>query len=94
MRFCNKSSVFEAIQLRWDTWNEVCDFAGVGKLADGQPEGCLDDQRIGLNIPSPGGSVHVSAGDWIIRGVAGELFACRNDVFLANYVRVIADTED
>lgn len=29
----------EAVQLRWDTWNEMCDHAGVSG-EEGKPHGC------------------------------------------------------
>ena len=45
-------SVIEAVQLRWDTWDEMREFVGVGKLVDDKPEGILDGEKIGLNIPT------------------------------------------
>ena len=37
-KYRKKPVVIEAVQLRWDTWSEMCDFIGVGKLVDGKPE--------------------------------------------------------
>lgn len=34
------------------------------------------------------GSLHISANDWIIRGVKGELYPCKPDIFEATYVAV------
>ena len=31
------------------------------------------------------GVMHARPGDWIIRGVAGEFYACRDDIFRATY---------
>ena len=84
-KFRKKPVVIEAVQLRWDTWNEMCDFAGVGKLEDGKPEGCQDGLAIGLNIPTLEGLVHASENDWIIRGVADELYPCKPDIFDKTY---------
>jgi len=39
-KYRKKPVEIEAVQLRWDTWCEICDFVGVGKLADGKPQGC------------------------------------------------------
>lgn len=75
----------EAVQLRWDTWSEICDFAGVGKLTDGKPEGKLDGERLGLLIPTLEGLMEATEGDWIIRGVQGELYPCKPDIFTATY---------
>jgi len=37
MKFIDRESTVEAMQLRWDMWVEMCEFAGVGELADGKP---------------------------------------------------------
>lgn len=33
-QFRKKPVVVEAVQLRWDTWNEVCEFLGIGDERD------------------------------------------------------------
>lgn len=35
------------------------------------------------------GDHHVSIGDWIIQGVAGELYPCKPDIFAATYDEVL-----
>lgn len=45
-----------------------------------------------LRIATPEGPMHASPGDWIIRGVKGELYACKPDVFALTYEP--ADTSD
>ena len=85
MKYRMKPVVIEAVQLRWDTWNEMCDFAGVGTLTDGKPEGCQDGEKIGLNIPTREGLLHASENDWIIKGVKGELYPCKPDIFAETY---------
>lgn len=65
-----------ALQLRWDTWEEMCDHAGVGPIEDGKPMGCFpynDSNTIGLMIPRANGVEIAVQGDWIIRGSKGEL---------------------
>ncbi|KKM65389.1 hypothetical protein LCGC14_1491890 [marine sediment metagenome] len=94
-QFRKKPVVIEAVQLRWDTWSEMCDFAGVGKLVDGKPEGCYIDgggqstdahtEVMGLRIPTLEGLMVAREGDWIIRGVKGELYPCKPDIFEATY---------
>lgn len=97
-RFRKKPVVIEAVQLRWDTWSEMCDFAGVGQLSDGKPMGCyVDDDgngtdsypgegaRIGLWIPTLEGLMLGSQDDWIIKGVQGELYPCKPDIFEQTY---------
>lgn len=85
-KYRKKPVVIEAMQLRWETWNEMCKFAGVGKLSDGKPEGeIMDDESIGLNIPTLEGLMHADENDWIIKGVKGEFYPCKNDIFEATY---------
>lgn len=88
-QFRKKPVVIEAVQLRWDTWQEMCEHAGVGKLSDGKPEGFWPDGegrgRIGLHIPTLEGLMEATEGDWIIRGIKGELYPCKPDIFAATY---------
>jgi hypothetical protein len=36
-------------------------------------------------IPTPGGALRADLTDWIIRGVKGEVYPCKADVFEASY---------
>jgi len=95
-KFRKKPVVIDAVQLRWDTWNEMCEFAGVGEETD-QPHGvyigedgqALGDGRtsneLGLQIPTKEGVMLARQNDWIIRGVQGELYPCKPDIFEATY---------
>jgi hypothetical protein len=89
MKFRKKSVVIEAVQLRWDTWSEMCDHAGVGKLMHNKPQGYWPDGegtgRIGLYIPTLKGLMLATEGDWIIKGVKGEIYPCKPDIFEATY---------
>lgn len=88
----------EAVQLRWDNWSEVCEFARVGKLSEGKPEGCFLDpvsfsplaekessDVIGLKIPSGTGVMIAKESDYIVRGTYGELFIMWKSVFENTY---------
>jgi hypothetical protein len=44
-----------------------------------------------IEIQTLEGTMTASAGDWIIRGVKGELYPCRNDIFVATYDGLIDD---
>src|SRR5437773_2218690 len=95
MKFRKKPVVIEAMQLLWSNWSDMCNHANVGKLADGKPEGCYVDEqdqvtedangRIGLRIPTLEGLMLGIEGDWIIKGVKGELYPCKPDIFAATY---------
>ena len=41
-----------------------------------------------LLIPTLEGEMRANLGDWIIRGVQGEVYPCKPDIFEANYERV------
>ena len=97
MKYRKKPVVIEAVQLRWDTWSEMCDHAGVGKLEDGKPSGCYVDKdgngsdeftvdaKMGLWIPTLEGLMLGVEDDWIIKGVKGELYPCKPDIFEQTY---------
>jgi hypothetical protein len=87
-KYRKKPVVIEAVQLRWDTWSEMCDHAGVGKLVDGKPEGDQDGEAIGLDIPTLEGLMHANENDWIIKGVNGELYPCKPDIFEKTYEKI------
>jgi len=51
-------------------------------------------EAVRLNCPfrvtTPEGVVRGKAGDWLIRGVEGELYPCRDSVFQKTYKQVFA----
>jgi len=47
-----------------------------------------EDALIGLFVETKEGRMHASPGDWIIRGVMGELYPCKPDIFEATYEKV------
>jgi len=101
-RFRKKPIVIEAVQLTWGNWSEMCEHAGVGKLSDGKPEGCYlgpdghprkgheVTDKMGLAIPTLEGVMIASEDDWVIRGVKGELYPCKSDIFAATYEPEVA----
>jgi hypothetical protein len=93
----------EAVQLLWQNWNDVCDLADVGTLEDGKPTGGYaipgsfefantqhqptEKHVLALAIPTLEGVMIATEGDWIIRGVEGEIYPCRDSIFQATYAR-------
>ena len=41
-----------------------------------------------LDIPTLEGVLVANPGDWIIKGIAGEVYPCKPDIFEATYERV------
>lgn len=86
-RFRKKSIEILAIQLTWENWSDVCDFAGVGPGPQ-QPKGAFvsgDSRTLSLVIPTLEGDMVALENDWIIRGVKGELYPCKSDIFEKSY---------
>jgi len=47
--------------------------------------------EIGPVIPTLEGDMQVSDGDWIIKGVAGEFYPCKPDIFAQTYEKAGED---
>jgi hypothetical protein len=45
----------------------------------------VDDESGALFIPTLEGEMRADVGDWLIKGVAGEFYPCKPDVFAATY---------
>lgn len=84
-KYRKRPVVIEAVQLLWNNWSEMCEFAGVGRLEDGKPQITSGDGGVGLLIPTLEGVMEAREGDWIIRGIKGEVYPCKPDIFAATY---------
>ena len=84
-KFRKKPVVIEAVQLRWDTWSEMCDFMPTIGPNKGDPHGAQDGEKIQLVIPTLEGEMTADENDWIIKGVKGEYYPCKPDIFEATY---------
>jgi hypothetical protein len=43
------------------------------------------DTGLALIVPTKEGAMKASPGDWIIKGIAGEFYPCKPDIFAATY---------
>ncbi len=50
-----------------------------------------DNNRMVLVVETLEGRMAASPGDWVIRGVQGEFYPCKSDIFEATYERVADD---
>lgn len=48
----------------------------------------LEDEPPELYVRTLEGNLHVSEGDYIIRGIEGEMYPCKPDIFEETYARV------
>jgi hypothetical protein len=84
MKFRKKPVEIEAIQLTWSNWGLVCDFLTTDYFGGGfNPGG--DHNKIGLYINTLEGRMEAVENDWIIKGVKGEFYPCKPDIFEITY---------
>lgn len=79
-RFRKKPVEIEAMQFTEDNAAAVNAFIGEAGYAYSGPECC--------RIQTLEGTMYASPGDWIIKGVKGEFYPCKPDVFEATYEEV------
>ena len=76
-RYRKKPVVIEAIQFTGTNWGEIHrwirDMADISTVIDG------------IAIKTLEGRMVADVGDWIIRGLKGEFYPCKPDIFDATY---------
>lgn len=85
MKYRKKPVEIEAVQ-----WNKHGDHPAVKTLPSSHPmwgHGFIDPDNFGWVATLEGGHV-VTPGDYIIRGVKGELYPCKPDIFHETYEAV------
>jgi len=86
MKFRKKPVIIEALRFDGSNFMEVLDW--VGSHATAGPRLAFVDAENKLRIrtlESGDGSHIADSGDWIIRGVKGEFYPCKPDIFAATY---------
>jgi len=77
MKFRKKPVVIEAVQWTGDNGGELREF--VGEALIWSPTVCE------FTIHTLEGYMRADKGDWIIRGIKGEFYPCKPDIFAATY---------
>jgi hypothetical protein len=80
MKFRKKPVVIEAMSLTIATWEECLIFIGDENIMD---RTSMDECFI--EIRTLEGNIGARANDWIIKGVAGEFYPCKPDIFEKTY---------
>jgi len=106
MKFRKKPMVIEAVQLTWANWSAICDFVpkpwferGVylDEVGEPLPEGSISEKMgLLLNTLESGnvtGALLATEGDWIIKGIRGEFYPCKPDIFAQTYESVEGDDD-
>ena len=81
-RFRKRPVVVEAVQFTQanrNAWLALLNTHHLVRAADG----------LHAVIPRLEGDMRIHEGDWIIRGIAGELYPCRDDTFRQTYEEVL-----
>jgi hypothetical protein len=62
---------------------DLCNWINEGWYAAGRRPAQLRNGA--LIVPTPEGEQIASDGDWVIKGIAGEFYPCKPDIFAATY---------
>lgn len=84
-KYRKKPIVIEAVRYE-GTVQEIVDFAGIHETK-------MDEQDK-LYIKTLEGDMLVSHGDYVIKGIQGEFYPCKPDIFEATYERLNESVEE
>ena len=91
-KFRKKPVVVEAIQWTGSNLEEIRNFVGGNLIEDWMEffdiKRELKKMLVSIAIDTLEGTMRVDYGDYIIKGVKGEFYPCKSDIFLATYEEV------
>lgn len=99
MKYKKKPVVIEAIQLKVDNFDEICEFMGETPVPKHNPDYGIDEHGntnnpyLGVYIETLEGKMLANCGDYIIKGVSGEFYPCKPDIFEKTY-DIVEDESD
>lgn len=79
-KYRKKPVIISAIQFTGENSEEIGHFASLAAKVTGREKQ--------LRIKTLEGMLKVSPGDWVIRGVQGEYYPCKPEIFEETYERV------
>jgi hypothetical protein len=93
MKYRKKPVVIEAMQFdAVERGSECAHWCGGRYHSEAKPSD-PSDVAYWIDIPTLEGVMRADRGDWIIRGVKGEFYPCKPDIFAATY-EAVSDQED
>jgi hypothetical protein len=92
MKFRKKPVVIEAVQFQ-GTPESAVDVFEQFDIPGGKFKPANDLRTGVISIPTLEGEMTAQRGDWIIKGVKGEFYPCKPDIFDATYLPVEAEGE-
>ena len=100
MKYIKKAVVIDAIQVKANNFDRICDFMGctpeqvLNPMSDIDEFGDSRDPYLGVIIDTLEGKMQANIGDMIIKGVKGEFYPCNPDIFKATYDKAPVDYKD
>lgn len=82
MRFRKKPVVIEAVQFNEQFWGDLDKWL---TDSDAKHMFVVSPDRMSLHIETLEGTMVAYPGDWIIKGVQGEFYPCKPDIFEQTY---------
>lgn len=85
IKYKKKPVVVEALKLNHKNLDKIWNWMGDSYVSHGE---CGDDVFLWLEIKTLEGTMTAKQGDWIIKGIKGEFYPCKPDIFQATYEKV------
>lgn len=84
-KYRKKPVEIEAIQWNGDNYSEIREFCGTHPQGHGHGWYSVDNKNY---VGTLEGEMEASVGDYIIKGVQGEFYPCKPDIFEMTYEKV------
>jgi hypothetical protein len=92
MKFRKKPIVIDAIPVSEAVASSMANWAALPSwLSEAYEQGNIVFTPTNIHITTLEGVMVGQLGDWVLRGVKGELYPCRGDIFEATYEKVEDD---
>ena len=85
-KYIKKPVEIEAVQWTGNNLEEIYDFVGIKNLSFWSK--AVDEEVGELYIRTMEGEMHATVNDFIIKGVKGEFYPCKPDIFYEAYLEV------
>ena len=88
-KYVKKPVVVEAVQIKRESFDVLCSLENWGtgpqfRIRIDAGTGLLQ----GVTVDTLEGQMQGAVGDWVIRGVEGELYVCKDSIFQKTYDRL------
>jgi len=87
-KFRKKPVVIEAIQFTKEDHEQVLREVPIAEVVYQVPDSSIGGQELWLRIQTLEGTMYANLGDWIIKGVEGEFYPCKPEIFEKTYEAV------